>query len=115
LQLNKSDIIKVVRAGAIAGLIGSIAISFAHAIVWDPSNFPRYIADAEFLTSQFGVRALINIGWGVVFGILYLMFYNEIPGERISKAIIFSMIIFFIKCLFLFLSYGLILGALYKK
>jgi hypothetical protein len=137
LQVNKADIIKVVQAGTIAGLIGSIAIAFAHAIVWDPSDFPKYVVYAEFLTFQFGLRALINMGWGVVFGIFYVMFYDEIPGEKISKAIIFSMILFFITCLkmsiyfllyrelgtsigwgcgiFLFLSYGLILGALYKK
>jgi len=136
LQISKQNLREGIHPGAVAGLIGGIVISVAHALLMDPLLFPDLITDIGFLISQLGTHTFINMCWGVVFGILFVMFYKRIPGKKILKGITFAMIIFFITSfrvslywlsygsiggfvgwfngIFLFLIFGLILGYFYK-
>jgi len=137
LQIIRPDLRKGIHPGAIAALIGSIAIFIAEVLLWNPIDFPQYMTDVSFLISQFGTHAFINMVWGIGWGVLYVMFYDRIPGNRISKGIIFSMILYFIldirwaiiwlyygfinwfisfgNGIFFHLVYGLLIGILYRK
>jgi len=125
-----------IHPGAIGGLIGGIVIFFAHALFWDPIDFPKYVTDIGFLLGQFGTHAFINMCWGAVFGILFVVFYERIPRKDALQGFIFGIIIFFItsfrfaiywllfgnigysiswgNAIFLFIINGLILSLLYK-
>jgi hypothetical protein len=137
LKASKFDLRMGIMAGAIGGLLGGMAISFAHVLFWDPVSFSKYVGDLEFLTAQFGTHSFINMCWGAFFGVLYAKFYDRIPGEKIWRGIVFGMIIYFIisfqvaiygllyneiglfipmgNAVILFFINGLILGVLYKK
>ncbi|MCW4032116.1 MAG: hypothetical protein NWF08_01840 [Candidatus Bathyarchaeota archaeon] len=136
VRIGKQNLIEGIHPGAIAGLIGGIVIFVAHALLMNPLLYPKFVTDIGWLIGQLGTHALINMCWGVIFGIFFVMLYNGIPGNKVLKGVTFAMIIFFITSLrvafywlsyesiggfvgwingiYLFLIFGIILGYLYK-
>ena len=85
-----------------------------------------------------GFSRFVQYGWGVIFGMLFVIFYERIPGKRILKGVVFSLTVYFITTFrgavytlvyglpvvfyylavggfLMFPTFGLVLGALYKK
>ena len=142
-KIVQYDMMSGIFPGAIAGFFGGLAASF-FAVLGSLTGSWGYIIECEVISvidlwiSQAGTHIVINMIWGVIFGILFVMFYGKIPREGILKAIIFSMVIFFLtsfRVTILFLAYellvffylwlitgflqffalGLVLGLLYRK
>ena len=126
--------------GTIAGCIYGVMAFSSNLLmgilgIW--AWIPNYLADIEFLLNQLGTHVFFNLIWGGIFGMLFAFFYERIPDGKISKSLIFSMIIFSITSFrvgiyylvygsfpgffgwvffgfFAFIPYGLLLGYLYK-
>ena len=139
LKIIKYDIKNGIHPGAIAGLLGGISafITIVIGIVMEfwPPSVPD--PDIGFFLSQLGTHAFFNMIWGIVFGMLFAMFYDRIPGKGIKKGIVYSLTLFFITTFrgsiyglpygnlifysfstisfFHFLTVGLVLGLLYRK
>lgn len=137
----KNDLSKGLYIGAFAGLVMGLAVFILNFQIYNPLQYPRLAEDIGFLISQLGIHMFFNMVWGMVFGILFVRFYERIPRKGVLKGIIFSMVIFFftsfqwaILCLAFgseyalfwfsaltstgfvgFLSYGIVLGILYKR
>jgi hypothetical protein len=83
-------------AGLLAGIIGGIAISITR-IVEAILGLPSAIAG--ILTVE---TALYHLSYemgqagifGALFGILYVRFYNAVPGKGVKKSLFFGSIIF---------------------
>jgi hypothetical protein len=144
LKIIRHDIRSGIHPGAIAGLLGGI-IAFITMVIGIAIGFwPPRIPDPDigFFLSQLGTHVFFNMIWGVVFGMLFVMFYDRIPSKDIKKGIVFSLTIFFITTFrgnfrqiaysgmpklllysyewitmgfFMFLTVGFVLGLFYKK
>lgn len=144
LKIKKHSIRSGIHPGAIAGLLGGIVAGIIAAVIGAIGFWPPSVPDPVigFFLSQLGTHVFFNMIWGVVFGMLFVMFYDGIPGKDIKKGIVFSLVIFFITTFrgnihqltysstpaalfrsyswiiigfFMFLTVGLVLGLLYKK
>jgi hypothetical protein len=134
----KYDITGGIYPGAIAGIVAGLSSFFLSTTIMNPILWPKLVADIGFLISQLGSIVLFNMAWGIVFGILFAMFYDKIPKKGILKALIFSMVLFFLiniqilrtlmypfnnmyalwgisALLFVFVPFSIVLGLLYKK
>ena len=109
LKIIRSDIIKGIHLGGIAGFFGGVGVFILNIMIFNRELYP-YITDIGFLTGQMGAHAFFNLIWGIVIGIFFVMFYEKIPGRGISKGIAFSMIIFFLTSFL-----GAILSIAYGK
>ena len=132
--ISKYDVKSGIHPGAIAGLFGGIGAFLAIVIgatlgFWEPYPAPPIIEVAALMAQ--------DMGWGAIFGILYVMFYDRIPGKRIMKGLYFSLLIFLMVnirdtvqflaygqpeaagqwffAILHFIIYGPILGLLYRK
>ena len=124
-----------IAAGAVAGLAGAIV-----GIIFLPVGammglYPEMPASMEVAVGMI----VLTIIWGAVFGAMYQRFYNQIPGEGITKGLVFGYgVIWLIKDvmggsylilggnivpaivlifdgIFVVAALGSVLGALYKK
>jgi len=125
-----------VVAGAIGGLVGSIV---ALLIVALESLFvglePTPVPVEQIIVTFF----VITIIFGAIFGAIYQKLHDPIPGTGISKGVYFGLMVYLIKDIaiapylafidmqtqlaidyvfigiFMWIPYGAVLGALYKK
>ena len=90
------------------------------------------------LTNVIISRIVLHTVWGAIFGAIYPKFYDVVPGKGIMKGLCFGLLLFLISSVraatflaaytfvplatswvfvgfFQFASYGIVLGALYKK
>jgi len=131
------DITGGIYPGAIAGLIGGIPVEISNILIFNRHLWSIYLSEICVLIGQLGTHLFFNMIWGIVFGILFVVFYEKIPGIGIPKGLIFSMIMFLISSFrsgifilgygdlmlglwqftggFTFLFFGILLGYLYKK
>jgi len=140
----KYDIKGVIHPGAIAGSVAGLSSFFYTVVIMNPLLWPELEIDLGLVISQLGTLVLFNMIWGIVFGILFAMFYERVPKKGILKGLIFSMAVFFftnipnvmrnmiysqlteqayglmialwvlLAALFVFVPFGLVLGLLYK-
>ena len=131
--------------GAIAGIAQGLTASIANLIsyitrLFGPQAMPgapeKFILD--FWISQSGSHIVLNIVWGIVFGLMFPKVYSLVPGKGITKGLCYSFVIFLTSsfltatywiawgalstavwqdfiAFFAFLAFGLVLGALYRK
>jgi hypothetical protein len=128
-------------AGAIAGFFDGI-ISFIVGYffmmigIWEPTQ-PLTLSDVIlWLTSG---SLPYNIFWGIIFGLVFVMIYDRIPSKGVKKGLIFGLIFYWILSnirisqimwshgdifwprifvpagFFAAITYGAVLGYLYKK
>ena len=102
------------HAGAVAGVAAGIAATAARAIevalnlptaVFFP-GFLRFDVVISHLVTEVGLNAI----FGAVFGLVYLRFYDRLPGRGIKKGFVFGMLIYLVSNIhvaFYDLLYGL--------
>ena len=130
-------------AGAIAGAVDNITsvavmiVAFTIGLM-EPAGRPD-IWSLELYITWATSHLSLNIIWGIMFGIVYVWLYDKIPREGIQKGIIFGLIFYYLLSgvraasflgsyaeyyfakgfagigLFAAITYGLVLGYLYKK
>lgn len=135
----KYDLIGGIYPGAIAGIVSGLSSFFFLSVaIINPLLWPKLVADIGFLMSQLGSIVFFCMTCGIIFGILFAMFYERIPKKGILKALIFSMVIFFfsnlqlimrqfiypyndmyalwglLAALFVFVPLSIVLGLLYR-
>ena len=126
-------------AGAIAGLVGGIVSSF---LVVVGTMFGLYgsLAGRGSPINAAIVSIILTVIFGVtVWGLMYSRFYDLIPGKGLKKGLIFGLMIWLVKDIvaggyiglamqemsvavslivvgfYCVVTYGLVLGLLYKK
>lgn len=136
-KIIKHDVNGGIYPGAIAGLIGSILVEIGNILFFNRHLWSIYLSEIGVLIGQLGTHAFFNMMWGIVFGMLFVIFYEKIPGKGILKGLIFGMIMFFISSFrsgifilaygdlmfgswqflggFMFSVFGILLGYFYKK
>jgi len=140
MEVVKRDLKGGIHLGAIAGLIGGIAASSGLNIVSIIGFGPPHPTPPLTTLAALMVQ---DMGWGAIFGVLFVMFYDRIPGKGILRGLYFGLILYLITSFrvstglfaygffvelariwvlpwiiasfFHFVALGLILGALYKK
>ena len=83
--------------GAIAGLFAGIAAGIVAAGgpvigLWQTAGVPQ-VMTFDFLISQVQTHIVLNMFWGVIFGALYAIVYNLVPGKGVTKGLVYSMIL----------------------
>ena len=58
----------------------------------DRQLFLLHLSD-KFL---FGHHVLINLIWGIIFGLIYPKVYNVVPGKKVIKGICYALILYLI-------------------
>jgi hypothetical protein len=110
-KTERHDLKTGIYPGAFAGIAMGISVFVIMATIFNPELYQRYAADFGFLIGQLGTHVFFNMIFVIVFGILYVMFYDKIPGKGVLKGIVFSLVIFLITSFRLgiyYLAYGLI-------
>jgi uncharacterized membrane protein YagU involved in acid resistance len=130
---------KIIIAGVIAGFISSIV-----SIIFDISGFYELFSVLPHVLPM-NVQSIVifqiiqSIIWGIIFCAFYAVFYDYIPGIGIKKGLVYGLIIWAIAVLrmnilnaihlyiqfavantisaffSLAITYGILIGALYKK
>jgi len=84
-------------AGAIAGFVNNIiataSMYLAEIIgLWEP----KVAYDISLWMVRFTSHLSLNIIWGIILGIIFVMFYDRIPSKGILKGIIFGLMFYFL-------------------
>jgi len=88
--------------GAIAGFCGGMPAAISQVVghvtgYWGvPATSGQLISTIEYWWNQAGTHILINMIWGTVFGAIFAIVYDLVPGKKIRKGILFGLIMFFI-------------------
>jgi len=91
----------------------------------------------SFLIAQAGTHIVINMIWGAIFGAIFAKVYNVVPSKGITKGLYYALVVYLITsfhistylaayAIFQYaismgfgvvqaITYGIILGYLYKK
>ena len=77
-------------AGIVAGIVASISNTVANIIGLPNPNATGPMANIP------ETYILMNVIWGLIFGIFFTIVYDLIPGKNISKGFFYGMIIFLI-------------------
>jgi hypothetical protein len=128
-------------AGIVAGIVAFFCIQIGPIIgLWEivsPIGFWGILFPYS-ITKIIVIQIVMNAIWGALFGVIYSRFHKLIPVKGILKGFYFSMIFYLIAgprtvsfvaiygylpwvlthlfvAFFIFASYGLVLGALYRK
>jgi hypothetical protein len=131
-------------AGLVGGVVGFICMNMFPAIFPTIEIFELLGSYTTLLDVVIVLAAVLvlNMIWGGIQGIIFSHFHNKIPGKGVSKGLVFGLIIFlivdahpvsFLTALskyeylirtvfqyafygfFVQISYGAVLGVLYKK
>jgi len=136
LKIKEYHIQSGIYPGAFAGLVGGLVTPIGN-LIFNKELHPKLVEDIGFFIGQTGTHVFFNMIWGIVFGIIFMRFYEKIPARGIFKGIIFGTVMFFMTTLrgafyqlaigelmwFLYLVFtsysmyfvfGLVLGYLYK-
>jgi hypothetical protein len=85
----KNGIVAGVIAGLIAGIVG-VLYSFANlGLTLAALNDPWWLM-------QIGV----NIVWGAIFGFMYQMFHDSIPGKGVAKGVAFAFLLWLVHAIY---------------
>lgn len=122
IEIKKRKIIDGVIPGVITALIFSLLVIIGYVvgaytgIVFSfMETYPDYLADIEFIIYQYMNHAWVNMFLMGIYGAIYAMFYNKIPGKGLFKGSIFGLIIWAIIDLqtgLYYLMYGMLNWAL---
>ena len=87
----KYAILAGIVAGIVAGIIGAIST-----ILIMNAGFPYYYYTTEEMpllpiAKIFSIEIILSIIFGIMLGIIFLKFYNVIPGKRVSKYIVYGL------------------------
>jgi len=133
----------VIIAGSIAGLVGGIVASvltFIGFIIGIPywAYYPHYHPITS-ITSVVAIEFILMLVWGIVFSSIFLLLFVKIPGKGIMKGLYFGLLLCLLCVIrpfswgipyafnpqsmamsvigysLAFISYGLVLGLLYRK
>jgi len=135
-KISKNDSVKGIYAGAFGGLAMGIVVFLYMSLIVNPYLYQSFAADVGFLIGQLGTHMFFNMVWCASFGVLFVRFYERIPGKGLLKGFIFSMVIFFFTtgrtatfslaygqilwfianmlAILGFLAFGIIIGYIYK-
>ncbi len=131
----RSKTLAGIAAGLVAGLVGGIAavvFGYVGVFIGLLQQLPPPMIDVVI------TRLVLDTSWGLIFGALYATVHDVIPGKGISKGLCYGLLLYLISSVrpatflaaytfvplatnwvfvgfFNFASYGIILGALYKK
>jgi hypothetical protein len=144
-EIKKRKIIDGVIPGVITGLIFSLLViigyvvgAYTGIIFSFMETYPDYLSDIEFIIYQYMNHAWVNMFLMGIYGAIYAMFYDNIPGKGLIKGSIFGLIIWSIidlqtglyylmygslswaltvgiESADLYIFFGLVLEGLYKK
>lgn len=130
------------KIGAISGLIAGIIAGIVNIVCTDIAigigiSKPEYVFGSLSLEEHLLRILIYHSVWGVIFGVLFVVFYDLIPKKGYMKGLLFGFILLLISVVrpmsfmavygwsymvgFLFISffvlsiYGIILGILFKK
>ena len=82
-------------AGAVAGIIaGIVGVTY---IITMYGYWPIDLSNPWWLM-QIG----INIVWGAIFGFMYQMFHDSIPGKGVVKGVVFGFLIWLVHAIYPF-------------
>ena len=87
----KIGIIAGLAAGIIAGIIGAISTIFVL-----NAGLPYFYYTTEEMpllpiAKIFSIELILSIIFGIILGIIFLKAYNVIPGERVTKYIVYGL------------------------
>jgi len=94
-----------VKKGVVAGLLAGIAMVLMDSIVWSVTQgylAPLYAASApvwkpmEPMSVWLAQMWTLTISEGVLFGLVYSVLYNGIPGKNINRGLIYGVIIWLV-------------------
>lgn len=127
-------------AGLIAGIISSVVVIILDfSGLWELLSVLRYAPTPVSKQTVLLVDTTWWIAWGIIWGAFYALLYDYVPGEGVKKGLIYGLVIWtivfsrnavvlasyglrlwaFLWALTGFFSigitYGLVLGYLYKK
>jgi len=129
-------------AGAISAIVttGAFIVAGIIKLPWGAANLPGVLT-INFLTTHVFFEIMLNGSFGAIFGVIYSKLYDSLPGEGISKGFVYGLILFLASNFyagvlylerygyividlvigtwwmgfFCLVSYGIVLGALYKR
>jgi len=125
-----------VVAGAGAGVVGGI-VGLVFGVIG--SQMGLYRLSPLPITYLVSTAMVLIVIFGAIFGAIYVKFYDAIPGKGVSKGLYFGLMIWLINSIapgahlgihsmefniairlvfvyfFVWISYGPVLGVLYKK
>ena len=124
-----------VIAGSIAGFVGGIVSDIVGVIAINAGLLEMESANIAY-SAVIGI--VLSIMFGAIFGAIYSRFHDQIPGIGVSKGLFFGLMIYLIKDIaagayigfvggmhpaaiwlqsgfFIWITYGPLLGVLYKK
>jgi len=130
---------KILIAGTIAGLFSGVLALFLTLINNAVIGLPHIYSTASIIPIQNIAinEILLGVIWGIIFSIFYSILYDSIPGQGVSKGLVYSMIVLLFSHIrwvpynvyygfapsgltsayigfLMFATYGLLLGHLYK-
>ena len=136
----ESYVVAGLVAGIISGIVATIALISACVLNLPWPNLPvSSVLTTPFLTTHLEFEFVINGFFGIIFGIIYSKYYDATPGKGIIKGLCFGLILYLIggfypgvhiwerymdivsaigtwwMVFFCLTSYGLVLGALYRR
>jgi len=137
ITVSEHYLTRRITKGAIAGFIGGAIAFILVVILIDMIGIPYMFHRIHFYPSHISAYAL-GVMWGSIFGALYAIFFDRIPRTGVMKGLYFGLILWIIANIrpallmashwgnhwviaftvigiFIFSSYGLVLGVLYKK
>jgi len=138
-KIIEYDMRSGIHLGAIAGLIGGV-VAFVAIFIFESKDYWALVPSEIFnivLISRLGTHTFIHMMWGIVFGAIFAKVYNLISGKGIMKGLYYGLIVLLITGIHTSFTYiargnipiglayllvdvpalitfGLILGALYK-
>jgi len=84
-------------AGLFCGLNSGIVSVLGHLTgQWGVITGGEIVNTIEFWYSQFGHHVLINMIWGIIFGLMYPKVYNIVPGKKFTKGVCYALILYLI-------------------
>jgi len=135
----KSGIVAGAIAGLVSGIVSSISVSVGLSIGLYGGGF--WGIPAAFLPADLAIAMVVlTFFFGTILGLLYSKFYDLIPGSGLRKGLNFGLMVGFVKDImadayvtipmmqpiiigvnlivggfYMWIIYGLVIGALYKK
>jgi hypothetical protein len=129
-----------ILVGLIAGFFSAIVmIIFNYSGLWESLSIYRYSYLPVDIQISVSYEIILGSIWGIIWGAFYSFFYDYIPGEGLKKGIIYGLMVYIIAILrpaqiyssfggfswavlysftsffSIAITYGLLIGYLYKK
>jgi len=82
-----------IYAGLIAGIITSIIPFVTDYSFSTMGIFQPWQLGIDFIFKKIIIHILNNAIWGIIFGLILIIFFDRIPGKWIKKGLIFGLIL----------------------